>query len=102
MSGKGKFSYSATIEATRAAEHLTRIADGLLAGTISLTAEGDRIDLTPSDIVRIEIGASRNADKNRGRIVVALSWKATIETPPGTLEIATEPAPAPAPAAEPA
>lgn len=96
MSGKGKFVYSATIDTVRAAEHLTRIAEGLLAGTIGLTAEDERIDLTPSDVVQIEISATCNAEKNRGRLAIELSWKAATETPRGTLEVSTMPAPAPA------
>lgn len=100
MSGKGKFVYDATIDTVRVAEHLNRIADGLLAGTIGLTAEDERIDLILSKVIRIEIGATSNAEKSRGRLAIVLSWKATTETPQGSLEISTEPAPAPA--AEPA
>ena len=89
MSVKGRFAYTATIDTVRAAEYLTRLAEGLMAGTICLTAAREHLDLSPSDIVRVDIHADNNLEKGKGSLIVELFWKATTETPQGDLDIST-------------
>ena len=91
MARKGKFSYSATADSARIAEYLTKIAEGLVTGSISLAADTRVINLEPADHVKVEIEAEGSADKGRGRIVMEISWKAVTEAPAGKLEISTQP-----------
>ena len=91
MTNRAKFDYNAPADTGCVAEYLTRIAEGLRSGSISLTADKKTINLAPSQVVRFEIDATSSAVKGRGSLVLEISWKAVTESARGTLEISTQP-----------
>ena len=91
MTNKGKFEYSATTDGARVAAYLNKIADGLCAGSLSMAAANQTINLAPGGAVKLAIEADSNPDRCRGSIVLAISWKAATERPESPLDISTEP-----------
>ena|SRR5438874_1918529 len=90
MSNKTKFAYSATADTARVAAYLTRIAEGLMSGSVTMTAEEKTINLAPSDVVQVSIEATSNVVKGRGCLVLDISWKAGAEGTHSTLEISNQ------------
>jgi amphi-Trp domain-containing protein len=101
MGDSNKLEFSATLSAAQAAEYLTRISEGLLQGTVMLSAGGRHIQLDPGDIVKLEIEAEGKPEKGKGSLAIELSWKARQASAAETLEVLAGPReapPAPAPA----
>jgi amphi-Trp domain-containing protein len=91
LSNKAKFEYSATADSARVAEYLTRIAEGFAAGSISLAAQSESINLAPTGTVKLTIEADGNPDRLRGSINLEISWKAATDNHQNSLEISTSP-----------
>ncbi len=92
MSSSDKIEFAATIEAHEAAEYLTRIAEGLIAGTLGLTVGDQQVQLRPGDAVKFELEASGKAGDDRGSLAIDISWKIKSKPAVPTLEITTAPA----------
>ncbi len=86
-----KFAFSATLEATQAAECLVRIADGLRRGVVRLSAGGETLQLTPTAMLAVEIQAEGKRDKAAGHLAVELSWTPEYAAAAETLEITVDP-----------
>lgn len=87
MGESNKVEFSATFSVTQVAEYLTRIAEGLLQGVITLSSEGKTIELTPGDVLRLEIEAESKPDKGKGSLAIDLSWKAKQTVPADGFEV---------------
>jgi amphi-Trp domain-containing protein len=101
--GHDEFEFMAMLDAPRAAEYLTRIADGLRAGTVGLKADGRALRLAPAGPLRLELWAESKPEKGEGRLEVALRWRSEAPADEEALEI--DPAPpvrAPEPKHQPA
>jgi amphi-Trp domain-containing protein len=70
-----EFEFSTTTRATQVAEYLSRIADGLRHGTLTLAASGQAVHLQPADAVRLEVEAESRPDKGTASLQLDLSWK---------------------------
>jgi amphi-Trp domain-containing protein len=92
MTSKGKFEYCATADNVRVAEYLTKIAEGLSTGSISLASQSEAINLAPAKTIRLAIAADGNPEKTKGSIVLEISWKALNGNHQPPLEISTSPA----------
>ena len=91
MTSKARFEYTATSDSARVAEYLSKIAEGLAAGSVSLAAHSESINLTPAGVVRLTIEADGNPERSRGSITLEISWRAASELQPLPLEISTTP-----------
>jgi amphi-Trp domain-containing protein len=90
MSSKSRFTYSATVDRAEVAAYLNRIAEGISAGSISMAAEKQLINLAPAGEFKLSIEADSNRDRSRGSLVLDLSWKAAADHCRGALEILPE------------
>lgn len=87
-----KFEFFATLDIQRAADYLSRIAEGLRKGTLNLSAGGRSISLTPTSMVKIELEAeSRGSEAGRGNLELEISWKEGYAAAAETLEVSVEP-----------
>lgn len=87
-----KFEFLATLDIQRAADYLSRIAEGLRKGTLNLSAGGRSISLAPTSMVKIELEAeSRGSDAGRGNLELEITWKDAYVAAAETLEISVEP-----------
>ena len=87
-----KFEFLATLDAQRAAEYLSRIAEGFRKGTLNLSAGGRSISLTPTSMVKIELEAeSKGLETGKGSLDLEISWKEAYVAAAETLEVSVEP-----------
>jgi amphi-Trp domain-containing protein len=100
VSANEKIDYAATIEATEAAEYLTRIAEGLIAGTLGFSVGEQQVQLRPGETVKFEIEASGKPGDDRGSLAIDISWKIRSKPAVPALEITTAPTEIAAPAPE--
>ncbi len=91
MGENGKFEFTGMLEPANAADYLTRIADGLRRGVISLAAAGRSIRLEPGGMVTIEVAAESKPEKAKGSLGLEISWKAREQASVETLEITVDP-----------
>jgi len=87
-----KFEFLATLDVQRAADYLSRIAEGFRKGTLTLAAGGRAISLVPTSMVKIELEAeSKGSEAGRGSLDLEISWKEAYVAAAETLEISVEP-----------
>ena len=87
-----KFEFLATLDAQRAADYLSRIAEGFRKGTLNLSAGGRSISLVPTSMVKIELEAeSKGSEAGRGSLDLEISWKEAYVAADEALEVSVEP-----------
>jgi amphi-Trp domain-containing protein len=91
MGENGKFEFTGTAEPAQAADYLSRVADGLRRGVISLASAGRSIRMEPGTMVTVEIAAESKPDKGKGSLAIEVSWKAREQASVDTLEITVDP-----------
>lgn len=97
MGDTEKMEFTATVEASRVADYLNRISDGLRRGVLTL-ASGDRIlRLEPTDQVKLELEAESKPEKGKGSLQLEVSWKSKMAVATERLEIAAGPLEIPEP-----
>ena len=72
---KGKFEYATVAEASRVADYLNGIADGLRRGDLDLAASDQHLHLSPGDIVRLELEADSRPGTGAACLQLEISWK---------------------------
>ncbi len=73
MSKRGTFEFEGAATPTEAADVLNRIADGLRAGSLSLSMGDESIAVFPEGDLALEIEASEKQGK--AKIEIAVAWK---------------------------
>jgi amphi-Trp domain-containing protein len=73
MSKRSSFEFEGAATPTEAADVLNRIADGLRAGSLSLSMGEDSIAVFPDGDLALEIEASEKGGK--AKIEIAVMWK---------------------------
>lgn len=73
MSEATDFKYSDRMKSEQAAEYLTRLAEGIRNGQLTLQAEGHTITIVPKDIVKLEVRATSREGK--GELELEVSWR---------------------------
>jgi len=75
---RGEFEYATVAEASRVADYLNSIADGLRRGDLDLGASDQHLHLSPGGVVRLEVEASCNPDKGAASLQLEISWKVVL------------------------
>jgi amphi-Trp domain-containing protein len=81
---KTELGFKQRVTAEQAAAYLEEIAEGLRTGTLELSAGDESVRLSPGDVVKIELEASSDDDKQE--LSLEMKWhvagvKAIIEQP---------------------
>jgi len=67
--------YAGALDVEKVADYLTRIAEGLREGVVSLSSSKKSVRLTPTRLVRMEVRAQSRPDKSRGSLELEISWE---------------------------
>ncbi len=103
MSDSEKLEFSSLMDASLAADYLSRMADGLRRGVISIASGERSLLLTPTTTVKVELEAESKPEKGKGSLQIEVSWRARQQVVSEALEISSSPREAETPvlAAEP-
>jgi amphi-Trp domain-containing protein len=92
---KTELEFEQRVTAEQAAAYLEEVAEGLRTGALELSAGDERVRLSPGEVVKIELEASSDNDKQE--LSIEMKWhvsgvKAIVEQP--RLEVTSSPSPA--------
>jgi amphi-Trp domain-containing protein len=65
--------YSDKMGSKQAAEYLTKLADGIRNGQLTLQAQGHTITIVPRDIVKLKVHAT--SKEGKGELELEVSWR---------------------------
>ena len=71
--GKTEIEYVERVTAEQGAAFLEEIARGLRSGTLELSGGKERVRLQPTNIVKLELEASADGDKQQ--LMVEMKWR---------------------------
>jgi amphi-Trp domain-containing protein len=79
MGDTSKIESAMTLEASKAADYLSKVADGFRQGRVTVTQGKQIVHLEPGQFVRMEIEAESKPKKSKGSLQLEISWKAGTE-----------------------
>jgi amphi-Trp domain-containing protein len=73
MSSDESFNYESIQDVETIRDFIQSLLQGFESGKISLSSNGDRIDLHPSDMLKFSVKAKKKS--STGKISIKVSWK---------------------------
>jgi len=72
---KERLEFAGIADRDRVAEYLSRLADGLRLGAVTLSSAGQSVHLEAAERLRLEVEARHRPDKGSSSLQLEISWK---------------------------